>query len=340
MLRTVTLSLVAAVALGSRLGAQAGPAKPPVDVDRIDLALAQRVEGKAPADDVRIEASWRRGTEIVSSRLYGTGVGIWRERVQFPITREQFLGLLRDLRQAHFGAMPKVYGSEEGEGEESEEEREREREKEKVYLRGFLAVRVGTEVKRVAQYMEGDQDKAFASLVERILAVGEKASAKGVGAASLAEGLAAVADGKLAPETLQILAQRRAGRPGEGGDAAAGSWILRIDGRRVLARPLSSAQPEPPRLLVLSEPDFHTLATLLRESDLAGLPRNLYSPEYVRLNASVLDRHADLTARRYAGKTATSLGAKQETFDRVVAALTALRDRTVKEGAKVPEGTE
>ena len=344
MLRIRLVLIAAALAAAGSLLAQVPPAKTPPAEDRFDQELGQRAEGKQSPEDVRIDASWRRGTEIVECRMYGTGVGIWRDKTQFSLTREQVLGLLRELQKARFGAMPHFFGSGEGESEEDEdrdkesEKKKDEKEKEKVYLRGSLFVRVASDSRRVAQYMEGDQDKTFAALVSRILETGEKSAAGGHGAASLSEGLAAVVDGKLAPETLQVMVQRRAG--GAAGQATAGHWILRIDGRRVLDRSWAADGSESTKLLQLSEADFGRLATLLRESDLAGLPRNLYSPDNVRIDVRVLDRRADLTARRYAGKTAQSLGAKQQTFDRLDAALVALHDRARKEGGATPGPAE
>lgn len=338
-MRIRPLILSAAFLLPALLGGQTPPAKVDVSSDRLERELLQRAEGKVPLDDVRIDANWRRGTEIVSSRVYGTGTGIWREKTQFTLSRDQVLALLQEIRKARFGAMPRFFGSEEAEGEdESGKEREKEKEhsREKVYLRGSLTVRVGADVKRVAQYMEGDQNEAFAALVERVLSASEKAAGKGVGTSSLSDGLAAVALGKLAPETLQVFVQHRAGRPGAS-DPAEG-WTLRIDGRRVFDRSGGPAGTE--RVLVLPDPDFQRLVALLRENDVAALPRNLYSPGYVRLEVRLLDRNADLTARRYAGKTATSLGAKQQAFDRVYAALLALHERAQKEGAAAPAGAD
>jgi len=139
-----------------------------------------------------------------------------------------------------------------------------------------------------------------------------------------------VADGKLAPETLQVMVQRRAG--GTAAPASSVHWLLRIDGRRVLDRSWAADGSESTKRLVLPEADFEKLVTLFRDSDLAGMPRNLYSADNVRIDLRVLDRRVDLSARRYAGKTAQSLGAKQEAFDRVDAALVALHERVAKEG--------
>jgi hypothetical protein len=338
MLRTGLVLAGAVLAAAGSLLAQAPAAKTPVP-NRFDQALAQRAEGKQSPEDVRIDASWRRGTEIIECRVYGTGIGIWRDKTQFSLTREQVVGLLKELQKARFGDMPKWFGNPEGEGEEDEDrdkesekkpEKEKEHPKEKVYLRGSLFVRVASDSKRVAQYMEGEQETPFAALVARILDTAEKAAAGGRGAASLPEGLAAVAEGKLAPETLQVMVQRRAGS----GDPkkSSGHWLMRIDGRRVVDRSWAADGSESTRLVVLSEADFRQLVKLLHDSDLAGMPRNLYSADNVRIDLRVLDRRADLTARRYAGKTAQTLGAKQEAFDRVDAALVALHDRVAREG--------
>jgi hypothetical protein len=338
-MRSARILILAAAALSFALaarpqeaGREAKSAPGARPVDRLGAEIEQRIAGKVGADDVRIEVSWRRPSEIVSARVYGDGVGVWRERTQFTLTRQQVLDLLRALRDARFGAMEKAYG---GEDEEAGEEKP----KEKVYLRGSVAVRIGTEVKRVAQYMEGSQSEPLAGLARRILAVSEKAAKTGTGAASLSDGLAKLMAGKLAPQTLQILVQSTAGRPGEGQET--GGWILRIEGLRVLDR-AAGAQDKavPPRLLVLSHEDFHELVELLRDSDPQGLPRNLFSTLHLRLDIRLLAGRADLSARRYAGKTAETLGAKQAAFDRLYAGLAALHERAGKQGAVVPEGAE
>jgi hypothetical protein len=134
------------------------------------------------------------------------------------------------------------------------------------------------------------------------------------------------------------MAQRRAG---SGAPKTSGArWLLRIDGRRVLDRSWTADGSESTKLLVLSEADFKKLVSLFHDSDLAGMPKNLYSADNVRIDVRVLDRRADLSARRYAGKTAQSLGAKQEAFDRVDAALVALHERVAEEGGTATGSAE
>jgi hypothetical protein len=116
-MRIRPLILSAALLLPAALGAQMPPAKTDAPTDRLDRELLQRAEGKVPLDDVRIDANWRKGTEIVSSRVYGTGTGVWREKTQFTLSRDEILALLQEIRKARFGAMPRFFGSEEAEGE-------------------------------------------------------------------------------------------------------------------------------------------------------------------------------------------------------------------------------
>jgi hypothetical protein len=306
-------------------------------VDRLGAAIARRIAGTASADDVRIDADWRRKSAIVSCRVYGNGVGIWRDQTQFTLTHAQVLDLLRAIQAARFSAMEKTYGGEE-EQEEGEKEREKEKEKEKVYLRGSVSLRIGSDLKRVGQYMDGEQSKALATLAGKILAVSEKAAKTGVGATSLSDGLAKVASGKLAPESLQVYAQNRADRPGEGHED--GNWILRIDGRRVLDRTSTDAKTSVSRLLILSEDDFRKFAEILRDADPQGLPRNLYATQMVNVDIRLLAGRANLSARQYAGKTAETLGEKQAAFDRLFAALRALHERVEKQGGTVSAAAE
>ncbi len=320
-----------------RAAAKAAPSSDP-----IDAALSKRIRGEARLDDVRIEANWRRKTGIVTARVYGNGIGIWNDARQFRLSRDEVLAMLGALEKARFGAMPPHYGSvEEGEGAEAEkEEKEKKKEKkEKAYLYGAIGLRVGSEVKRVAQYMKGEQSEAFRRLCEKILAVSEGAAKSGIGATSMGDGLGNLASEKLAPETLQVLVHRTSDRPGPG--AEDGSWILRMDGRRVTDRAVERGKtPAALRLLILSETDFRALAAVLAENAPGDLPRNLYSPQYLTVDVRLLKEHSDISARRYAGTTAETHGAKQAAFDRIYAAFLALHQRVEKEGAVLPATAE
>lgn len=347
-MRWTRLALLATAALTLSTAAHAqdanhdaASAKSAKTDDRVGPAIARRLEGKVSADDVRIDADWRRKSTIVGARVYGNGVGIWRDQTQFTLTHAQVLDLLRALQAAHFGAMDRTYGGEANEAEteeEREKEKEKEKPKEKMYLRGSVTLRVGSDLKRVGQYMDGEQSRALATLAGKILAVSEKAAKTGVGAASLSDGLAKVAAGKLAPETLQVFVQNRADRPGESQET--GNWILRIDGRRVIDHETTGPTTRVQHLLVLSDDEFRAFTEIVRDADPQTLPRNLYAAQLAHVDIRVLQGRANLTARRYVGKTAETLGAKQVAFDRLFAALAELHERAGKQGAILPEGAE
>ena len=351
--RIVSLA-AASMALCFGLGTARLAAAPPQDADRekeehakgapneaLESAIEKRIQGKAPLDDVKIEAQSRRKTGMISARVYGSGVGIWRDTTQFQLSREQVLDLLRAFDRAHFCDMPKQFGSdEESEGESEEErEKEKEKEKEKTFFQSILNLRIGTEQKRVAQSMTGDQSEALRKLTQKIIAVCEKAAKTGVTATSMGDGLSKLASGKLAPEALQLLVRRKTDRP-SGAGAEDGNWTLRLDGRRVVDATVSADRSATRRALVLSQEDFRKFAALLAENDPTGMPRNLYSPQYLTLDLHVLQARCDVSARRYAGTTVETHGAKQAAFDRIYAAALALHARAEKEGTILPGNAE
>jgi hypothetical protein len=137
---------------------------------------------------------------------------------------------------------------------------------------------------------------------------------------------------------LQLFARRKADRPGPGADD--GSWTLRLDGRSAVDGSIASDRSTTRRRLVLSEEDFRNLAAVLAENDPAGMPRNLYSNQYLTLDVRVLKDRRDISARRYAGTTAETHGARQAAFDRIYAALLALHVRIEKEGTVLPADWE
>lgn len=294
-----------------------------VGPDRIGPELRKRIRGQAKLDDVRVEVIWPLGGASTSARVYGNGVGIWNRRRQFRMSRAQVLSMLETLRKAHFGSMPNRFG-------ESEEDERNEGPR----LKGRIAVRAGWVSKTVIQLYDGEQSGEFASLAERLLAICERPSQKGVEAASLNDGSNKLASGELAPETLQVTVQRRFAKPDtEAGEAG---WILQLEGRRVLAEVLPAGKTIlPNRLLVLSDAEFRELARLLagRPGD---IPINVYAPEYTDIQVAVLRWSRSISGRRFLNLTPETHGEKQRSFDRLYETFRALHERARKDGTDVP----
>ncbi|HEY1251565.1 MAG TPA: hypothetical protein VGH97_10275 [Thermoanaerobaculia bacterium] len=325
--RRLVLCAAALVVAGAPASAAPEAARPP---DRIERELAKRLGGKAPLDDVRVDVRWPGTGGYLSMRLYGRGVLICDGRTQRTVKKETVRGVLRDLRDGGFAGMEAHYGSA-GE-DEGEEEREREPH-EGPALKGSIEVRLGSTAKVVQQFLVGDQSPALETLARRLLAVCRDTTSNGITASSLDDGLAKVASGVLAPETFELILNRRA----DGKDAASGeSFILAVEGRRATdrARPRGQKPPAPRRLL-LSAADFTRLVRGLADEKVGEIPINVYADRYTELRVTVLDQSRSVLARKFLNVTPQTHGEKQKAFDRLYETLQALHARVAKEGKAI-----
>ena len=84
----------------------AATAKAPSANDPLDAALEKRALGKGNLDDFEVEASWQLTEANRSVHIWGSGVGIWEKSVQFQLSRDQVLEVIRMLLDAKVGAIP------------------------------------------------------------------------------------------------------------------------------------------------------------------------------------------------------------------------------------------
>ena len=264
---------------------------------------------------MRIDVDWLRGTKPVTARIYGDGVGIWDRSSQFTLARDQVVAALKVFRDARFGAMPASFGRDmEGEDESP------------VRLKGQVVLRIGPQVKRVAQMEDGDQSTGLAGIAEKLLAICAGPAARGKGAGSLAEGIRLLEEKKLSPQVLSVAVQR--------GEGSGERWILRVDGRTVTDRAIRpGGSVSVPRRLTLSEADFLAFVKSLNEAQVEALPSNLYAHVYTDLRVSLLGHSRSLTAREFHNMKPETHGAKQQSFDRIFAALETLHERAEKNGS-------
>jgi len=292
--------------------------------DPITTALQMSIDGKASLVDVRIDAFWSRDGKAVSARIFGDGVGIWQRQLQFQLSKAQVVGILKTLQEAGFGSMPDRLGGEEEEAVGNEGPQ----------LKGQLAVLAGSASKRVLQLVQGDQSKEFELLVNAVLDACAGPATRGIGAATMEEGLRMLAAGQLSPQILETTVQRppdakASDRPEEG-------WILRTAGSRATAEQTGAGKSPPPaRELVLSPKEFRALATTLAEADPASLPQSLYAPRYTDLTVELFSYHRTIAGRRFLGMTPETHGDKQKAFDRLVDVFRALHERVEKQGKPV-----
>ncbi len=311
-MRSRRMRLLAILAGTAIAGSAAGAAEPAAP---ITAALRKRIEGKASLADVRIDAYWSRDGKATSARIFGDGVGIWQRQLQFQLSKSRVLELLGVIQKSEFGAMPDSFGESEG-GEGNEGPR----------LKGRLSVFAGSTSKTVIQLVDGDQSKELDLLVNGILDACAEPATRGVGAASMEEGLRLLASGKLSPHILDTRFQRPPDpKATETPDTG---WTLRTSGLRASAEQMRAGRaPAPARELALSMKDFRALATALADSDPASLPQSLYAARYTDLTVELFSYRRTIAGRRFLGMTPETHGEKQKAFDRLIETFRALRDR-------------
>ncbi len=312
--------MAAAVALAVLTGATlAGAAAAKAPTDPLDAALEKRAAGKESLDDVEIDASWFLEKGNRSVRIWGSGLGVWEKTVQFRLSREQVLSVVKMLLDARVGLIPQP-------GAKAPAPLA----KAPLQLRGELTVVAGDVRFHRQQVTKGEQSEPLAALVTRILEFSEKAAADGIRASNLQDGLAKVADGTLAPQTFSAAVRRQATASTDPGGE---SFLLRMEGRRVVDRLMPKGQlPPPARELTLSDADFRKLVVGIREDDPASLPRTAYAPVYTDVTVAVLGHDKNVPARAYLDVTPETHGEKQKAFDRMYGLFQKLHERVQKEG--------
>jgi len=290
--------------------------KPRKDEDALTLALDRRLSGNASLDDVMVDIRWRFEGEYTSVRLFGDGVGVWKHKVGFRVSRAQARELIKKFASAGFGSLPDSAGEEESR-----------------VLTGRILVSAGAVRKFVSQMADGPQSPLLLDLAQSVLRAGQKASADGVRASSFEDGFATQLSGKLGPGALDLHILRKSL---SGAGSASETWDLRIYGTYVYEREIGGAHgPDSTWQLHLSTSAFQALIRELSAADIGKLPGNLYAPMYTDLDVTLLDQHKNVQARDFAGMTPQTHGEEQAAFDRLEKALEELRDRALKEGRKV-----
>jgi hypothetical protein len=280
--------------------------------DEIGKPLAELAAGKRDPKTLRIDVVRVEGRKRSSARLFGNGVGIWNDIAQIRLSRTDLSSIASALREAQFGAMPSQLG------EEGDLPR----------LREMMEVSFAGKTKKVVQLAEGEQSDAFSALASRILDLAGQRAKTGVTASSLADALEKLSSGALAPEALRVTALRRQEQP----DATARGWLLQVEGRKALARPLARGGYGSQRRLELTDAEARSLAGALRESNPESLPSNLYGSDYMSLRIDALQWSRDLLARRSPNVTPQTHGERQKAFDRLMEYVTRLEARAEKDG--------
>jgi hypothetical protein len=260
--------------------------------------------------------------------VFGSGVAIWNGRRQFAIGPAHVRAVLAALDAERFLDLRDVYGGrsarEPGQPRVPDE-----------HPAAEITCRVGLTLaghrKEVAQLAVGEQSAALRRLAGTILAICEEPARTGVEAAGLGDGLAKVADGRLAPEVLRVTFQRRPERASSG----EAGFVLDLKGAVATSRRTGGAGGGE-RALALPAGDLASLAAALAMADPASLPANLWAADYTDLTIQVLGHRRVIQARRFAAMTAATHGDRQRAFDEICRRLLVL-ERRVRAGEPQPD---
>ena len=276
-----------------------------------DRELEGRLEAALKNDrvlhSVRLEVVDGERRDPESMVVYGSGVGIWEHVRQFQATEKQVRKALRLLERSDFTSMPdRVKGPRPANAEEGGEP-------DATVLVRFVTLSVGELSKTVVQDNKAYPLESFEELCHDLVKIFRKAARHGVEASSLADGIAKLATGTLAPEVLQVLvsAPEQRALPSQQGQG----WLLRIEGGVVEVRSHSVDGGFGPEIRRPLTPELaREIAGWLETAHVSSLPQNLYDAGYTDLTVEVLGREKSLQAREFSGRDPAAEAAARGSF--------------------------
>ena len=311
-------------AVAAATAAPAPDAAPPAD--RLKALLEDVAAGRGKLSGLRLKA-WDRGAGI-DVVVHGSGVCFVGD-VQAKITPEGLTDAAKRLVKAGFADMPRAFGGVAGPGRRVPER----------LVRG-VELGIGPAAKTVTQLAGGEQSKALADLVTGLHEMLKPLAAKGLdlGKLSLAQALAGLAKGDVAPEALSLaltVSPRRGSSRSRAFFRFTDAAATVFDGRYV-DKPLTRAE---------TEALARRIGTLLKGKDLEKMPRQLWWPDsLIGLSVSMRGGKARLSLSADVGPYNRKLKAAhpkaQEAFDEVIRGLLRIEQEMLKAKQSPPPAPE
>ena len=219
---------------------------------------------------------------IRSMVLYPSGVVIWNHKRQARIGSGDRVALLHLLLNADFPSFKDHYGG----------KPEAEKTGAPIIVLCSIDVQANGVAKSSYQDLNGERSETFMTLAGSLLNRVEPLAAKGVGATSLADGLAKLASGDLAPEafTLRLLHM-----PAD--DSRLGVILEVASGQFSRRDYRPGVKVGEPRYAALTKSNFKVLLAAIHSADLLNLPKNLPAADIYQLNVRVLQHEHSVRAR-------------------------------------------
>lgn len=240
---------------------------------------------KSPHERLRIAVSCQGEERHSQVELFGSGVGIWQERLQFPAPSSALDRIVESLLEADFPGWKSEYGGDVRASQQAV-----------LQMICRVQVEINSARKSVVQYEKGKRFEELFRLAEAIFELTESLRESGIVAASLSDGLEKVQGGALAPPVLEIVVHWKKGHE---------ESILRLDGTQLEAQGTGMGDESFTRTAELTAKEVGELAGKLVDLDFSGLPRNIDIPGYTVVQVRVLDHRHSVQGRDFAGDLAS-----------------------------------
>ncbi len=255
----------------------------------------------------------RRVREV---RIWSDGTATWDGESQFRLKPSERMEVLKAFRDAGFCEMSDVLAKEDAGRRTSPDSERRDR---------SVTLSIGELTKTVEHVESGaGATRSLAALVEAVLGICAGPASKGGRAKDLEEGLAMVADGRLAEVALRVTVSRIH-------EAAGEAWRTQVEGRDVTASVAKKGGKEwsSPSSVRLTEEEFGELVDALVAARPGRLPKSLRDDGRTELSIAVLGRSVDVQAGPLSRVEPKTQAAAREAFQAVVAAVRKLHDRAL-----------
>ena len=321
MKRTVRIVLFALCGLASGgVRAQDRPSQPlePPDSQALSEALSRAIEHGWKS--LHLLTRCPPSTRLDSVEVFGTGLAVWNSSRQFELPEATIRGILSLLKDAGFSTMPAAPDGKRGAPREGPAPRPA------TEVTCLISLELDGVAKDVVQLRKGSQSEGVRELAKALLDLARSHAARGVTPSGLADALAKVASGELAPELLALSLQRKP-IPGRGGGV-----MLAVRRRNAEARPVASGGGfADARRTPLDATEIRALAEVLTRARVEAMPANLWSEAYTDFDISVMRWGKSVQARQFDGLTRDARGERQKAFDDVVGRLIQLNDRILQQ---------
>jgi|GEM_PF-1730726 len=292
-----------------------------VEGKALDRALERALERGGRWDELHLLTECADDGFLTTAEVFGNGVTIWNHQRQSTLDHDELVTLLEALRDAEFSRLRELYG-EEDEGE-APVPSDPPASAMRVICR--VVVTLDGATKQSAQRAQGSQSEELKGLAWKLLDLVRPDEGEGVTADDLEDGLAKVADGRLAPESFSLVFHRKpelGRRAPQATTVGPAGFLMRLEGLRVTVEEYrAEGGYGDPRITELDAGALSKLVTLLVDNGIGDLPANLWAGDYTDLVVEVLNQSARIQARQFARMTHATHGADQERFDQIATGL-------------------